>query len=59
MNKFNIGDKVNKKEGYRFPGTVVSMFQTTSGKERLVVEMEEYGLLHIFNPDQLIFKEKI
>lgn len=55
---FKIGDKVNKKEGYKFPGTVVSIFTTTKGKERFVIEMEEYGLLHIFNPDQIILETR-
>ena len=53
--KFKVGDKVNKKEGYQFPGTVVSVFETTTGKIRLVVEMmQPYGLLHIFNEDGLV-----
>lgn len=47
------GDKVNKKEGYKFPGTVVAVFKKTTGETRVVVEMDEYGLLHIFNPEQL------
>lgn len=51
--KFKIGDKVNKINGYKFPGTVVACFYTLAGKERYVVEMNEYGLLHIFNGDQL------
>ena len=52
--KFKIGDKVDKLTGYKFPGTVVSVFETTAGKIRLVVEMDNYGLLHIFNEDGLI-----
>lgn len=51
--KFKVGDKVNKITGYSFPGTVVSVFTTTAGKIRLVVEMDNYGLLHIFNEDGL------
>lgn len=47
------GDKVNKVTGYRFPGTVVSVFKTLKGETRVVVEMDEYGLLHIFNEGQL------
>ena len=53
MVEFKIGDKVDKKQGYRFPGTVVSVFKTLSGNQRIVVEMDIYGLLHIFNPEQL------
>lgn len=51
--KFNVGDKVEKVSGYSFPGTVVSVFRTTTDKIRLVVEMDNYGLLHIFNQDNL------
>lgn len=51
--KFSVGDKVEKVSGYSFPGTVVSVFRTTTDKIRLVVEMDNYGLLHIFNQDNL------
>lgn len=54
MNNFKVGDKVNKKEGYKFPGVIVSIFETTAGKTRLVIEMDNYGLLHIFNPEQIV-----
>ena len=57
MNKFKVGDRVDKVKGYSFPGTVVSVFKNTKGDIRLVVEMDTYGLLHIFNEDQLIIKE--
>jgi len=53
MNKFKIGDKVEKVKGYQFPGTVVSVFTTTNGNIRLVVEMDNFGLLHIFNEEQI------
>lgn len=48
-----VGDKVDKVKGYRFPATVVSIFQTSKGETRIVAEMDEYGLLHIFNDKQL------
>lgn len=51
--KFKIGDSVIKPSGYKFPGTIVAAFTTLAGKERYVVEMTDYGLLHIFNEDQL------
>ena len=54
---FKIGDKVDKKVGYTFPGTVIAAFETTACKLRYVVEMDVHGLLHIFNEDQLIRKE--
>lgn len=55
--KFKVGDKVDKATGYTFPGTVVSVFQTMAGKNRVVVEMDVHGLLHIFNEDGLIKRE--
>lgn len=50
---FSIGDKVDKVRGYKFPGTVVVVFKNLNGDTRLVVEMDKYGLLHIFNEEQL------
>jgi hypothetical protein len=51
--KFKVGDKAIKLKGYKFPCTIVSVFQTVEGNVRVVGEMDEYGLLHIFNEDQL------
>lgn len=45
------GDSVWKTEGYEFQGTVVSVFKTTAGKTRYVVDSG--GLIHIFNRNQL------
>ena len=53
MTKFKVGDKAYKPKGYKFPCTVVSVFETTNGETRVVGEMDEYGLLHIFNEGQL------
>ncbi len=53
MYKFEVGDKVFKPKGYKFPGTIVSVFKTTSGETRIVAEMEDNGMLHIFNENQL------
>ena len=53
---FEVGDLVEKVTGYRYPGIVVSVFQTTAGKTRYVVEaMHESfsGMLHIFHGEQL------
>lgn len=50
---FCKGDKVNKVSGYKFPGTVVAVFKKLNGEERYVVEMDGYGLLHIFNANNL------
>ena len=52
----NIGDKVYKAKGYKFPGVIVSKFTTIAGKERFVVECTSpdcSGCLHIFNEIQL------
>ena len=51
--KFKIGDKAVKAKGYKFPCTIVSVFETKEGNVRVVGEMDEFGLLHIFNEDQL------
>jgi len=51
--KFQVGDKAIKVKGYKFPCTIVSVFRTVEGNVRVVGEMDEYGLLHIFNEDQL------
>ena len=51
--KFKVGDKAVKVKGYKFPCTIVSVFKTVEGNVRVVGEMDEYGLLHIFNEDQL------
>ena len=52
-NKFKEGDKVYKPKGYKFNGIVVSVFKTTSGDVRIVAEMEDNGMLHIFSEKQL------
>ena len=51
--KFKIGDKAYKPKGYNFPCTIVSVFKTVGGENRVVAEMNGYGLLHIFNEQQL------
>ena len=56
--KFRIGDKAYKVKGYEFPCTIVSVFRTTTDKVRVVAEMDNYGLLHIFNEDQLELRNK-
>lgn len=53
MSKFRVGDKAYKVKGYRFPCTIVGVFTTKRGDIRVVGEMDEFGLLHIFNEDQL------
>jgi hypothetical protein len=51
--KFKVGDKAVKPKGYEFPCTIVGVFQTLKGDIRIVGEMDEFGLLHIFNENQL------
>ncbi len=55
--KFKIGDKAYKPKGYRFPCTIVSVFKTTNDETRIVAEMDDFGLLHIFNENQLELQE--
>ena len=51
--KFKVGDRVHKPKGYSFVGTVVSVFATTACETRIVAEMKNNGMLHIFNENQL------
>jgi hypothetical protein len=54
--QFKVGDKVEKVSGYKWPGVVVSTFDTLSGERRVVVECtvaEIAGALHIYNEKQL------
>lgn len=51
--KFKVGDKAHKPKGYKFPCTIVSVFTTMAGEIRVVAEMDDYGMLHIFNETQL------
>ena len=51
--KFKVGDKAYKPKGYKFPCTIVSIFLNTKGQARIVAEMEDNGMLHIFNERQL------
>ena len=51
-----VGDKVEKVSGYKWPGVVVAVFTTLSGETRIVVECtvpEVAGALHIYNPSQI------
>ena len=51
--KFQVGDKACMTKGYEFPCTIVGVFETLGGDIRVVGEMDDYGLLHIFNETQL------
>ena len=52
--KFIIGAPVHKRKGYKFEGTIQSVFVTASGDLRYVVENgHSVGMLHIFNEEQL------
>ena len=53
MSQFKVGHKAIKPKGYEFPCTIVGVFETLKGHTRVVGEMTEYGLLHIFNETQL------
>ena len=50
------GDRVEKIRGYKWPGIIVAVFETTSGQRRYVVECtvpEVAGALHIYSGDQI------
>lgn len=51
--KFRVGDKVAKTKGYSFDGIVVATFTNTKGEIRIVAELENNGMLHIFSESQL------
>jgi hypothetical protein len=54
--QLKVGDKVEKISGYKWPGVVVSVFDTLSNERRVVVECtvaEIAGALHIYNEKQL------
>lgn len=54
--KFDVGDKVQKVNGYCWPGVVVSVFLTLDRQTRYVVECtvpEVAGALHIYSESQL------
>lgn len=56
--ELKVGDRVQKVSGYQWPGVIVSIFSTTEGLTRYVVECtvpEVRGALHIYNRDQLKF----
>ena len=59
MTKFKVGDKAYKPKGYEFPCTIVSVFENTKGEIRVVGEMDQFGLLHIFNEGQLEHREHV
>jgi hypothetical protein len=53
---FAIGDKVEKVNGYKWPGEVRSVFTNCAGQPRIVVECTVpavAGALHIYSPEQL------
>lgn len=54
--KFELYQYVQKKKGYKYPGLIVAVFETTKGEIRYVVEARHpdfEGMLHIFNEDQI------
>ena len=54
QDELKVGDAVVKVRGYNFSGEIVSVFNTKTGKRRVVVEATSAsGLLHIFSPEQV------
>ena len=60
MTKLKIGDRARKIGGsYQADGTIVAVFTTLSGKERVVFEFDEpKGMLHIFGTEQIEILQK-
>ncbi len=53
---FKEGDRVQKSNGYLWPGVILTVFKTLAGETRVVVECtvpEVAGALHIYAPRQL------
>lgn len=58
MSVFKIGDKVDRASGnYSFPGTVIGVCNKLDGKTLIIVEMDTFGLVHIFNEKTLVHRE--
>ena len=54
--EFKVGDNVAKTGGdYRFDGTVVAVFNKTTGHTRYVVE-DDRGVLHIYSNKNLMMR---
>jgi hypothetical protein len=54
--KFKVGDLVEKKDGYRFPGVIIMAGTKLDGEWRYVVEASNAdfrGMCHIFGGEQL------
>ena len=52
----HIGNRVEKKRGYQWPGIVIMSGLTLAGERRVVVECtvsEVSGALHVYDPQQL------
>jgi hypothetical protein len=59
----NVGDRVLKKKGYKYPGTIVAKFKKLDDETvRFVVESTSpgtEGMLHIFSEDNLVIWQGI
>lgn len=52
-----IGDQVEKLQGYKWPGEIVSLFKTKNGDQRVVVECtspDVLGEMRVFRPSELL-----
>ena len=59
---FKVGDRVQKRSGYRFPGIVRSVYPKGDGEIRYDVEADHpafAGMLHIFSEAQLEPREAL
>jgi hypothetical protein len=56
LSSFRVGQRVHKPNGtYTANGEIRAVFTTKDGQLRYVFEFDDpKGLLHIFNPDQLV-----
>ena len=54
MQKFVIGDRVDKATDEHEGGVIVAVFPTDDGNFRYAVDMEGYGALQFFTEEKLI-----
>lgn len=58
MSKFKVGDRIYKPKGYRFTGEIRSVFTNKSGQIRVVAELDDLGMLHIFSESNLELEDE-
>lgn len=50
---YNVGDHVEKRNGYEFDSHIVAVFRKLDGTTTRIVCEDDRGILHIFNASQV------